>query len=354
MSQFHTISIEDIEKTTSDCSVISFDIPSELKETFNFKQGQYLTLKADINGEEVRRSYSLCSSPLDNEWSVAVKKIENGKFSTFANEVLKKGDKLEVMPPNGNFFVKVDKTQAKNYIAFAAGSGITPILSIIKTHLALEPDSTFKLFYINQAVSTIILKEEIEALKNIYLSRFEIFHFLTKQQRDIELFNGRINEEKLDIIFSKMVDFESINDYFICGPNEMIFMIKDYLVDKGISKNQVHFELFNTTGLAAKKEDKVIDTSILTEIEVTEGGKNYSFNIVQGSQNILDAALDNYADLPFSCKGGVCCTCRAKLIEGTVDMEVNYALEEEEVAEGYILTCQAIPTSKKVVVDFDQ
>lgn len=354
MSQFHTISIENIEKTTSDCSVISFDIPKDLKETFAYKQGQYLTLKADIKGEEVRRSYSLCSSLLDNEWSVAVKKIENGKFSTFANEVLEKGDKLEVMPPNGSFFVEIDQTKAKNYIAFAAGSGITPILSIIKTHLALEPNSTFKLFYINQAVSTIILKENIEALKNIYLSRFEIFHFLTKQQRDIELFNGRINEEKLDIIFSKMVDLASINDYFICGPNEMIFMIKDYLIQKGVPKNQVHFELFNITGLATKKENKTVDSSILTEIEITEGGKNYSFNIVQGSQNILDAALGNHADLPFSCKGGVCCTCRAKLIEGTVEMEVNYALEQEELDEGYILTCQAVPTSQKVVVDFDQ
>ena len=354
MSKFHSISIANIEKTTADCSVISFDIPNDLKEVFAYKQGQYLTFKANINGEEVRRSYSLCSSPLDNKWSVAVKKIEDGRFSTFANDVLKVGDTLETMPPNGRFFVECEPKATKNYIAFAAGSGITPILSIIKTHLAKEPNSTFKLFYINQAVSTIILKEEVESLKNTYLNRFELFHFLTKQQRDIELFNGRIDEEKLAFIFSKMVDISSINDYFICGPNEMIFMIRDYLMNKDVAKNQVHFELFNTTGIAAKKKVKTIDTSILTEIVVTEGGKKYSFSIPEGSNNILDAAMDNHADLPFACKGGVCCTCKAKLIEGTVEMEVNYALEQEELDEGYILTCQAIATSKRVVVDFDQ
>ncbi len=353
MSKFHSIPVANIEKTTADCSVISFDIPSDLKKAFAYKQGQYLTFKANINGEEVRRSYSLCSSPLDNKWSVAVKKIEDGRFSTFANDILKVGDTLETMPPNGRFFVECEPKVAKNYVAFAAGSGITPVLSIIKTQLALEPDSTFKLFYINQAVSTIILKEEIESLKNIYLRRFELFHFLTKQQRDIELFNGRIDEKKLDTIFSKIVDSSSINDYFICGPNEMIFMIRDYLFNKNVSKSQVHFELFNTTGIAAKKKVKSIDTSILTEVVITEGGKKYSFKIPQGGQNVLDAAMNNHADLPFACKGGVCCTCRAKLIEGTVEMAVNYALEQEELDEGYILTCQAVPTSKRVVIDFD-
>jgi ring-1,2-phenylacetyl-CoA epoxidase subunit PaaE len=353
LSRFHTIPVSNIEKTTADCAVISFAISDDLKTTFAYRQGQYLTIKANIDGEEVRRSYSLCSSPLDNEWSIAVKKIEYGKFSSFANDTLKVGDKLELMPPNGRFFVEIAPTASKNYVAFAAGSGITPILSILKTHLALEPNSTFRLFYINQAVSTIILKEEIEALKNIYLNRLEIFHFLTKQQRDIPFFNGRMDEEKLNIIFEKMIDLEDINDFFICGPNEMIFKIRDFLIEKGVSKSQVHFELFSTTGMVAQKKATAVDASILTEIVVTEGGKNYSFSIPQGSENILDAALNNYADLPFACKGGVCCTCKAKLIEGTVEMQVNYGLEQEEIDEGYILTCQAIGTSKRVVVDFD-
>ena len=215
-----------------------------------------MTLEAMIEDEAVRRSYSLCSSPLDDEWKVAVKKIDGGKFSTFANDVLKAGDTLNVMPPNGNFYVDINPKKAKNYIAFAAGSGITPIFSIIKTHLEVEPESTFKLFYINQAVSTIILKEEIEGLKNKYLDRFEIFHFLTREERSTPLFNGRIDKEKLDFIFDKIARKENTDDIFICGPDEMIFLIKDYLAKIGFDKKQIHFELFNTGNLSKKKQRK--------------------------------------------------------------------------------------------------
>jgi len=354
-TQFYPIQVKSIEKTTSECSLISFDVTEVLKSTFNFKQGQYLTLKTNINEEEVRRSYSLCSSPLDQEWQVAVKKIEGGRFSTFANEKLKVGDTLEVMPPAGRFFVEAQPNQAKNYVAFAAGSGITPIISIIKTHLELEPQSTFKLFYINQAVATIILKEELERLKKLYLDRFEIFHFLTKEERSVPLFNGRIDKEKLDIIFKNLVNQKQIDDVFICGPNAMIFLIRDYLLDLGLDKKQVHFELFNTDGIVKQQERTIqsIDTSILSEINILEGGKLFKFSIPKGSDNILDAALKRSADLPFACKGGVCCTCRAKLVEGKVDVIVNYGLEQEEIDAGYILTCQSIPTSEKVVVDFD-
>lgn len=353
MSQFYTLPIESIEKTTEDCAVVSFEVGTELVKYFEFTQGQYLTLKAHINGEEVRRSYSLCTSPLDNKWSVAIKKIEAGKFSTFANEVLKKGDSLEVMPPNGRFFIQTDKTTTRNYVAFAAGSGITPILSIIKTHLQAEPNCTFKLFYINQAVSTIILKEEIEALKNQYLNRFEIFHFLTKQHRDIPLFNGRLDRAKLSVIFSKIVDTDFINDYFICGPTEMIFMIRDFLIEKSVETAHIHFELFNTEGIVKKKAARIVDAGKLSDITIIEGGKRMNFKIPQGSNNLLDAAMNHHADLPYACKGGVCCTCRAKLEEGTVEMAVNYALEQEEVDAGFILSCQAVPTSEKVVVNFD-
>lgn len=354
-TQFYPIQVKSIEKTTEECSLISFDVNEGLKSAFDFKQGQYLTLKTSINEEEVRRSYSLCSSPLDQEWQVAVKKIEGGRFSTFANEKLKVGDTLEVMPPAGRFFVETQPNKSKHYLAFAAGSGITPILSIIKTHLQLEPQSTFKLFYINQAVSTIILKEELEGLKNLYLDRFEIFHFLTKEERSVPLFNGRIDEKKLDIIFKILVNKEQINDVFICGPNTMIFLIRDYLIQLGLDKKQVHFELFNTDGIAKKQKKKKakIDKNILSEVTILEGGKQFKFNIPRGSDNILDAALKRNADLPFACKGGVCCTCRAKLIEGEVEVIVNYGLEQEEIDAGYILTCQSIPTSEKVAVDFD-
>ncbi len=353
--KFYPLKVKAIQKTTSECSLISFAIEEEHKAAFEFKQGQYLTLKAIINGEEVRRSYSLCTSPLDNDWKVAVKKIEDGKFSTYANDILQTGDTLEVMPPSGRFYVEVNPSQKKNYVAFAAGSGITPILSIIKTHLQKEPKSTFKLFYINQAVSTIILKEELEGLKNRYFDRFEIFHFLTQEERSVPLFNGRIDREKLITIFKILVNKDLIDDYFLCGPNAMIFLIQDFLQALGVEKRQIHFELFNTNGLAnvkAKKKRK-IDTRIQSEVHIIEGGKSIKFSIPRGSANILDAALIKNADLPYACKGGVCCTCKAKLVEGEVEIIVNYGLEPEEIEAGYILTCQSIPTSEKVVVDFD-
>lgn len=355
-SKFYQIPVKDVVKTTAECTLISFKIDEALKEQFDYKQGQYLTLKALINGEEVRRSYSLCSAPLDGEWKVAVKKIPGGKFSTFANDVLRKGDVLEVMPPDGRFFVAIAPDQKKNYIAFAAGSGITPILSIIKTHLHQEPESTFTLFYVNQSVASIILKEEIEGLKNQFLSRFEVFHFLTREERNIPLFNGRIDREKLDIIFGKMVDQSTVDDYFICGPEAMIFLVRDYLKEIGVASKKVHFELFGTAssnGNGPAKKAPVIDSNVQSEVHILEGGKTFKFKIPKGSNNILDAALERQADLPFACKGGVCCTCRAKVVEGKVDMEINYGLEEEEVDAGYVLTCQAIPVSEKVVVDFD-
>ncbi|MFT4760090.1 MAG: ring-1,2-phenylacetyl-CoA epoxidase subunit PaaE [Paraglaciecola sp.] len=352
-TKFFALEVRDIEKTTADCAVIAFDVPETLATDFQYKQGQYLTLKTMINGEEVRRSYSLCSSPLDGEWKVAVKKVPEGKFSTYANDVLKAGDTLEVMPPNGRFYVDCAVENAKNYVAFAAGSGITPILSIIKTHLKTEPNSTFKLFYINQTVLTIILKEEIEGLKNQFFNRFEIFHFLTQQPRNIPFYNGRMDTEKLDVIFNKIVPVENVDDLFVCGPREMIFLVRDYALEKGMNPKQIHFELFNAGTEAKKKVVRKIDESKLSEVTVIEGGKEFVFKIPQGSDNILDAALNRSADLPFACKGGVCCTCRAKLIEGKVEMEVNYGLEQEEIDAGYILTCQAIPLSKKVVVSFE-
>ena len=355
MSKFHSIKIADIYKETKDCSVISFEIPVDLQEEFHYNQGQHLTLKSSIDGKEERRSYSLCSSPTENKWKVAVKKINGGVFSTFVNENLKKGDFLDLMPPNGEFFTPVNPSKAKNYIAFAAGSGITPILSIIKTHLASEPNSTFKLFYLNRSVKSIIFKEEIELLKNKYFDRFEIFHFLTKEHRSIELLNGRFTKEKLQVLTSKIIDVPAVDDCFICGPEEMIFLIRDELVAAGLSKDKIHFELFSTGN---SEEDKQRITKILehkvegTEVTIIDGGKEFHFTMDDDFDNILDGALAAGADLPFACKGGVCSTCRCKIISGTVEMKINYALDENEVAKGIILSCQAVPTSKNVVVEF--
>ncbi len=355
MSKFHRIKIADIYKETKDCSVISFEIPVELQEEFQYSQGQHLTLKSSIDGKEERRSYSLCSSPIENKWKVAVKKINGGVFSTFVNEKIKKGDYLELMPPNGDFFIPVNPSESKNYIAFAAGSGITPILSIIKTHLALEPQSTFKLFYLNRSVKSIIFKEEIELLKNKYFDRFEIFHFLTKEHRNIELLNGRFTKEKLQILSSKIIDIPAIDDCFICGPEEMIFLIRDELVSAGLSQDKIHFELFSTGNSDEDKQriSKILEQKVEgTEVTIIDGGIEFHFTMDDDFDNILDGALAAGADLPFACKGGVCSTCRCQIISGTVEMKINYALDEKEVAKGLILSCQAVPTSKNVVIEF--
>ena len=225
MAAFYTLEVTEIHKSTEDCVVVTLR-PNEVDKThFTFIQGQYLTLKAEIDGESVQRSYSLCSSPLDNELKVGIKQVPEGKFSTYANHVLRVGDKVQSLPPNGKFYVEVNNEVQKNYVCFAAGSGITPMHSIIKTHLEAESNSTFKLFYINKTVSSIILKEELEALKNQYMERLEIFHLLTRQNRAVELFNGRLDEKKLDIIFKTICDAERIDDYFLCGPEAMIFLV---------------------------------------------------------------------------------------------------------------------------------
>ncbi len=356
MAKFHNITVKDVYKETKDCSVIVFDVPEGLKKEFNYRQGQHLTIKAIIDGQDIRRSYSLFSSPVDSEWKVAVKQIYQGVFSTFVSKKLKPGDVLEIMPPSGNFGVYTEPDKSKNYIAFAAGSGITPILSIIKTHLSVETGATFKLFYLNRTAKSIIFKEEIEALRNTYFGRFEIFYFLTKEYRDIELFNGRFTPEKIQRITKSLIDVESVDECFICGPEEMIFLLRDELQKAGLKKEKIHYELF-VSGLsdedkarAAKALEKKVEG---TKITILDGGKEFHFTMSEDFDNILDGALAAGADLPFACKGGVCSTCKCQLKEGTVAMKVNYALEEKEVAQNFILSCQAVPTSKRVVVDFD-
>jgi ring-1,2-phenylacetyl-CoA epoxidase subunit PaaE len=356
MAKFHNIRVKDIYKETDDCSVITFDVPEDLHNAFNFSQGQHLTLKAIINGEDTRRSYSLCSSPIDKEWKVAVKKIHGGKFSTYVNDTLNSGDMLEIMEPSGTFGVDIDNSKRKNYLVFAAGSGITPILSMMKTHLALEPESTFKLFYLNKNAKSIIFKEEIEQLRNQYFGRLNIFYFLTREQRDIELFNGRFTPEKIQQITHTFVDIQDTNEVFICGPEDMIFMIQDELVKAGLPKELVHYELF-VTGLSDEdkaRAERLAQQSVEgKEITIVDGGKEFHFTMTKDYDNILDAALGAGADLPFACKGGVCSTCKCEVKEGSVEMKINYALDDKEVSQNLVLSCQAVPTSDKVTVDFD-
>tara|TARA_B100000795_G_scaffold88781_1_gene64597 strand:- start:25963 stop:27033 length:1071 start_codon:yes stop_codon:yes gene_type:complete len=355
MATFHALKIKDIYKETTDCSVITFDVPVGLSEIFQYAPGQHLTLKAIINGEDTRRSYSLCSSIVDNQWQVAVKKIPGGLFSTHVNEVLKTGDTLEVMPPSGKFGVAISEEE-KTYIAFVAGSGITPVLSMIKTHLAKEPTAKFKLLYLNRTVKSIIFKEQIEQLRNQYFGRLEIFYFLTKEHRDAELFNGRFTEEKLKEIFQKLVHVPALDEAFLCGPEEMIFLVQKALMTAGMPEANIHYELF-VSGLSEedkKRAERLSEQSIDgVGVTIVDGGKEFHFTMTDTYDNILDAALGAGADLPYACKGGVCSTCKCRVLEGHVEMRINYALDEKEVSQNLVLSCQAVPTTDKVKVDFD-
>ena len=358
-THFHQLTIADIRKETPDCVSIAFRIPDELKSTYLFKHGQNLTLRTVMNGEEVRRSYSICSSPGDNELRVAIKKAPFGKFSVWANNLLKPGDMLEVLPPTGAFYTELDPTHKKKYLAFAAGSGITPILSIIKTTLDKEPDSSFTLVYGNQNRTGIIFKEQLEALKNKYLSRLAIHFILSREQTEAAIYSGRINEEKLSQLSQKLINIPAMDDIFICGPEQMIFTVMNWLQQNGIDKKKIHFELFTTPG------QKMEDGSRKSEVKREEGstrnskvtvkldGISFDFDLPFDGETVLEAALKQGADLPFSCKGGVCSTCKAKLTEGKVEMDTNYALEQEEVEAGFILTCQSHPRTEKVMIDFD-
>ncbi len=353
---FQSLTIADVKKETADCVSISFAVPAELSEAFRFTQGQYITLRALIDGEEVRRSYSICSSPLDNELRVAIKKTEQGVFSTYANERLQKGDTLDVMPPMGKFFTKLNPSHTNNYTGFAAGSGITPLLSIIKTTLRTEPNSSFTLVYGNRNRHSIIFKEELEALKNRYMNRFRVIYILSREKTDAAIHFGRIDGEKCGALCDKNIDALHTDAFFLCGPENMIFSVKKELEKMGVESSRIHFELFSSPGGKNTNNSKAVAdtrTEAKSRVTVKLDGVSFDFDLAFEGEPILDAALAKGADLPYACKGGVCCTCRAKLVEGEVDMDVNYGLEQEEIEQGFILTCQSHPRTEKIVVDFD-
>lgn len=352
---FHTLKVKEVKKQTQSCVSVSFDIPAALQQDFTFSQGQNITLKKIIDGEEIRRSYSICTAPFENELTVAVKKVDGGKFSSYANDILQAGDELEVLPPTGKFNTVLDAANKKNYTAFAAGSGITPVISIIKTTLQTEPQSNFTLVFANRNKASIIFFEELEGVKNKYLQRFNFINLLTRERTDADIFFGRIDTDKLNQL-GKLIDYSKQDEFFICGPEEMIFCVKDFLEAKNIDKKKIHFELFTTPGVNKNKTSsgkKETESKVKSTIQIKLDGRTVDFPMGFESGSILDEALKQGADLPFACKGGVCCTCKAKLVEGKVEMDVNWGLEEEEVKQGYILTCQSHPVTEKVVIDFD-
>lgn len=352
---FHPLTIKEIRRETPECVSIAFHIPEHLKEQYRFEAGQNVTLKMNIGDEEIRRSYSICSSPAENELRVAVKQIPGGKFSEHANALLKAGDVVEVLPPTGKFSTKPGSTDARHYLAFAAGSGITPVISIIKAIFDTAPNSYFTLVYGNRSRNSIIFKEQLEAIKNKNMSRFMLHHILSREQADAPVNQGRIDREKCELLSKYLIDIGSMDHIFLCGPEEMIFSIRDWLLEKNYAKEKIHFELFTVPGekSAAGKQHAKPHVAETSKITINIDGVSFSFHMPFEGPSILDGAIQQGADLPFSCKGGVCATCRARLTYGEVEMNNNYALEEDELAAGFILTCQSHPRTSEVHIDFD-
>ncbi|MAZ02880.1 MAG: phenylacetic acid degradation protein [Sneathiella sp.] len=355
MTVFHSLKIKDVVRETKDAVSISFEVPEALKDAYRFTQGQHLTLKEMLDGEEVRRSYSICSAVGDPELRVAIKRLDGGKFSSHANQNLKPGAMIEVMEPQGRFFTPLDANNRKHYLAVAAGSGITPILSIIKTILKTEPFSRVTLIYGNRRVSGILFLEALEDLKNIFPDRFNLMHILSREHQDAAIFNGRISAAKCEELAAGAIDITTVDDAFLCGPEQMIMDVRDFLLRKGLKSDHIHFELFITDAAIAvgNRPAPIADSGPKRHVKVILGGRKTDIEVAEDGVSILDRALQEGLDLPYACKGGVCSTCRAKVLQGKVEMDINYALEDDEVAEGYVLTCQSHPLTDDVIVDFD-
>lgn len=355
MAKFHPLKVADIRRETADSVSIAFEIPTAFINEYQYTQGQYVTLKMDINGEEIRRSYSLCSSPkADTDFRIAAKKVRDGRMSVALNDTLKVGDVVDVMTPMGNFY-HISSTTNKNIVLFAGGSGITPMLSIIKTLLKVDSTCNLILFYGNQNESSTIFKTELESIASANTNRFKLFSILDEAPANHPvLYTGLMTKEKVLALIENHVGLNLDNEFFICGPTPMMKNVEDSLNSLQIKKEKIHLEYFTSTLDAnATAATPVEGDKVVAQVTVIMDGDETTFELASDGKNILDAAMDQDVDVPFSCKGGVCCTCRAKVLEGKVHMKTNYALTEEEVAEGFILTCQSHPLTPVVVVDYD-
>ena len=352
---FYPLRVAEIVPETDEANSIRFDVPPELAEAFRFRAGQHLTLRADIGGEEVRRNYSLCVAPEDGELLVTVKRIAGGVFSNWVGDQLKPGDMIDVMTPHGSFTSDFDEGAARHYVGFAGGSGITPVISLIRTALVREPNSRFTLFYGNRDASSIIFLEALAALKDRYMGRFELYHFLSDEEGDVELFNGMLDRDTCEEAIEHLVqDPQSVDQWFICGPGPMMDAAEAALVDRGIAHDRIHIERFTadrpTAALVAQMAALQEEAAGLT-LSVTLDGRTRKVEF--SAANILDSARDAGLPAPFACKAGVCATCRAKVTQGKVEMAARYGLTDEEVAAGYVLTCQSVPVGEGVAVDYD-
>lgn len=355
MSRFHTLTIADVRRETRDSVSIALAVPESLKSHFAFKPGQYLTLRAMIDGEEARRSYSICSGLHDGELRVGIKHVDGGLFSAYANENLKPGDRIEVMPPEGRFVPDMDKT-GRHFLGIAAGSGITPILSIAKSALEQDPTARVTIVYGNRTSGTVMFAETLEDLKNHYLGRFNLIHILSREAQDVPLLSGRITAEKLHALADGVIDLRHVDQAFLCGPQAMVDEARAALTALGLPQDKIRTELFTAAAPRASWRPSVHtdDSAIIAQVTATLDGKQHQFPMHADDENIIDAAARAGIDLPYSCKGGMCCTCRCKVESGEVAMAQNFSLEEWETKAGFVLGCQSRPLTKTLTVDFDQ
>ena len=352
---FHPLTVADLERVTDDSVAISFDVPEELSDTYAFLPGQHLTIRQQDDGGDVRRSYSICCSPASGRLRVAVKLLADGVFSSSALNDLKVGGRLDVMTPAGSFTTGFDPQRRRHYAMIAAGSGITPVLSLVTTALEVEPESEVTLVYGNRNTSSIMFLEEIADLKDKYADRFQIINVLSRESTGVEMLSGRIDPQRIERICKAFMPVDSVDEWFLCGPLEMVIGVRDWLGDSGVKPANVHFELFHVeaTPRERKPRKEVAAPTDLSKITIILGGLSSTFDLERDTVPILDAALDVRGDVPFSCTDGVCGTCRCRLTEGEVEMEQNYALEPEELDRGIRLACQSRPLTDKVTVDFD-
>jgi ring-1,2-phenylacetyl-CoA epoxidase subunit PaaE len=355
---FHPLRVRRIEPDTSEAVIVSFDVPEELREVFGFTQGQYLTLRTEIDGQDLRRSYSICAGVDDGELRVGVRKVQGGVFSNWINSSLQPGDTLQVMAPEGRFFVPIEPEAHHHHVGIAGGSGITPILSIMKTVLAREPFSRFTLIYGNRSLKSTMFKEEIEDLKNRYMTRLVLQHVFSDEHTDVPINRGVMNREKIAEFLQGLVPAGQIDHVYICGPFQMNDEAEAALLAAGVPEERIHIERFGVAQPAgpvgAVVHEALPGDAEEARITIVRDGVSREIPFTKGQPSILDAASSAGLEVPFSCTSGVCGTCRAKLLEGEVRMERNFALDKNEVAGGFILTCQAHPLTERVVLSFDE
>lgn len=356
--EFHELVVADVRKETDDATSVAFHVPEDLAENYRFVQGQYLTLRTEVDGEDLRRPYSVCVSPDKGELRVCVKKMPLGRFSSFVNDNLKAGDRLSVLPPMGRFHAPIEAKDSKSYVLFAGGSGITPVISIIETVLEREPLATVTLFYGNRSTRDIIFCERLSDLKDAHLGRLRVFHVLSDEVPEVPLFGGMMTEDKVRDLVSSLTDPLAVDWYFICGPGPMMDGAKAALEGLGVEPGRIKIESFGERPIAGDAKKPVEATAVgddtaAADVDVIYQGLRKKIRVPFKGAPILDMAHEAKIDVPYACKGGVCCTCKAKLVEGKVEMDIVYGLEPDEVEAGYILTCQSHPVSDKIVVDYD-